>query len=234
MLMTVYVPLDGCKDIVTSFTSREALAIRCNERPGRQCLTIFEASSRQEAEAWKRLRAEEFIGSHYQRYFGSTLESHYPIIAGIWHANDGLSAAVGVRAASNGKLYLEQYLDRPIEAALSQIAGEPVARSGVVEIGNFVSTGRGVTEVFIAAVAHYLVEQGFEYVVVTATRRLRQSLAALGIQWTRLGAADPGRLPDHGRSWGRYYQHDPHIIFGQIIQALPALGAPPSNAVASA
>jgi len=44
-------------------------------------------------------------------------------------------------------------------------------------------------------------------------------LGSFGLAWRALGAARADRLPDHGRSWGTYYEQNPEILVGEIRQS---------------
>jgi hypothetical protein len=54
------------------------------------------------------------------------------------------------------------------------------------------------------------------WVVFTSTRLLLNSFARLNIDTIALAQADPGRLPDRGESWGRYYATNPRVIAANI------------------
>jgi hypothetical protein len=60
-----------------------------------------------------------------------------PWLIGLYDANGELKAASGVHIASQGSLYLEKYLDSPIEVTLSSRLSQSVSRAAIVEIGNF-------------------------------------------------------------------------------------------------
>ena len=57
---------------------------------------------------------------------------------------------------------------------------------------------------------------GAVMVVFTATASLLNSFSRLRLQPHVLAPADPARLPDRGRHWGRYYDTQPKVMFGDI------------------
>jgi hypothetical protein len=72
----------------------------------------------------------------------------------------------------------------------------------------------------IPLLARHLHRLGYEWVVVTATRELRNAFARMGLKPLELAPADPARLPDGGARWGRYYANDPIVVAGRIGHAL--------------
>lgn len=54
-----------------------------------------------------------------------------------------IRAAAGWRSAADRRLMLEQYLDEPVDQAVSRLAGQPVARERIVEVGNLAAERAG-------------------------------------------------------------------------------------------
>ena len=131
-------------------------------------------------------------------------------------------AAAGYAAASVQALFLEQYLDGPIELTLAAALGRPVARAGIVEEGNLAAVSAGMARALIPLLARHLHRLGYRWVAFTATRALRNTFHRLGLRPLRLTRADPARLPDGGASWGTYYDHDPVVMAGKISHGLYA------------
>jgi hypothetical protein len=163
-----------------------------------------------------RKAAEQLIERCYARRYGALITAHYPDLLSV-HAADGSAlAAAGYRSAAGEALYLEVYLDRPVEEELAQAFRRPVARSEIVEIGSLASRSRAASIRLFDRLAQRLQSSSFRYAVVTATTGLRQTLDGLGLAVLDLGAAEPLRLPDQGRAWGSYYETCPRIIAGDI------------------
>jgi Thermostable hemolysin len=161
-----------------------------------------------------RRRVERFIEEHYHRQFGAVIASHYPTLMSL-HAPDGrILAALGLRLAADNRLFLEQYLEQPIDHLVSAAIGETVDRSEIIEIGNLASRSRHATVRLIIAAARHLDTHRYLYAAVTATERLRCIFDSFCFSWTLLGPARAECLPDGGHTWGRYYRHDPQVIVG--------------------
>ena len=166
-----------------------------------------------------RTRVERFIERGYRVRFGSRIVDHYPSILSLEHTRGEVLAAVGIRNAGDEALYLERYLDEPIERAISRVTGDLPLRAEILEIGNLAAIGRSATARLIAAAAAHLEASQCEYAVVTATDELRNLLRSFGFGWHTLADARADRLADRGRSWGRYYERNPKILAGAIKQS---------------
>lgn len=173
----------------------------------------------------ERSRAEAFLEAEYARAFGGRIRAHYPMLMSVRGRDGEVLAAVGFRLASAGPLFLEQYLDEPVEAAIARRLGEPVTRDGVVEIGNLASADPCVSRALFSALAAQLQQLGATYAVATATRQLRRSFERIRFPVTCLAEAEAGRLAQAADDWGTYYACDPQVVVGPISAALPALHA---------
>jgi hypothetical protein len=159
---------------------------------------------------------EEFIAARFQRAYGARVAHFSPHLLGIRDALARWRAASGYTPADGRKLFLEQYLDNPIEVELARCRGRPVARESIVEVGNLAAVSPGSARALIPLLARHLHRLGYEWVVFTATRELRNSFQRLGLSPLGLAAADPARLADDGANWGSYYANDPIVMAGKI------------------
>jgi hypothetical protein len=170
----------------------------------------------------QRAAFEQFIAKRFLRAYGANVTHFLPHLLGV---RDGLAqwqAAAGYAAAHTQKLFLEQYLDRPIEQTLAAALGRPVARENVVEVGNLAASSAGMARALIPQLARHLHKLGYRWVVFTATRALRNSFHRLKLQPLPIAPADPARLPGGGASWGSYYAQEPQVMAGLIALGLRA------------
>lgn len=171
----------------------------------------------------ERRRVERFIEDTYAAAFGGRIAGHYPTLMSVQDDEGVIYAAVGFRHAAQEPLFLEQYLDGPVDQALSRALGAAVERQHVVEIGSLASSGRGATVFLFAAMARHLRQGGLRFAVATATEELRRIFQKAGLGALTLARADPRRLIDGGSSWGAYYQADPVVLAGSIEAACAPL-----------
>ncbi|MDT4819630.1 Thermostable hemolysin [compost metagenome] len=138
-----------------------------------------------------------------------------PELLSMRNHHGALSAVAGLRLASQGQLFLEQYLEAPAETLISQLAARPMARSQIVEVGNLASINSGNARLIIVAVTWLLHLRGLDWVVFTGAPTLINSFRRLGLEPLLLGDADPGRLGD-AQQWGTYYEQKPQVFTGSI------------------
>jgi len=160
---------------------------------------------------------EAFIATVFRERFGADLTRFAPTLVGLHDGSGQLIAAAGFRQAVDGPLFLERYLDAPVEQRLG------VARHDVVEVGHLAATQSGAGRRLIASMAPLLAGRGHQWVVSTLTEELRQLFVRLGIVPQALGIADPALLGDEAAAWGRYYDHRPVVVAGAIGPALQRL-----------
>jgi len=165
---------------------------------------------------------EDFIAARFCRAYGARVTHFLPHLLGVSDGFAHWQAAAGYAAAGAQALFLEQYLDRPIERVLSAALGRPIARPGIVEVGNLAAVSAGMARLIIPQLARHLHRLGYVWVVFTATRALRNSFSRLGLRPLPLTRADPARLADGGASWGTYYDQDPVVMAGKISHGVRA------------
>ncbi len=164
----------------------------------------------------ERRRVEAFIEKTYAKAYGAQVQMHYPYLMSARDAQGKILAAIGFRFARDEKLFLEQYLDQPIETAISNHLRTTVRRESIAELGSLASSGHGATFFLFMVLANYLNANGLEYSAITGTRALQRFFGHLGLDPRLLANADKHRLPDGGKSWGSYYEKSPKVLFGDI------------------
>lgn len=164
----------------------------------------------------ERSQVEAFIAGIYAKTYGAEIGVHYPMLLSVRDTKGKILAALGFRSAAGTPLFLEQYIDAPVEAAIAQAFMRPVARECIVEVGNLASAGHGAAVFLFIALMAYLDCQKFSHLALTGTKVLRGYFRKLGLDPRIMGVADPTRLSDGGTSWGTYYATEPKIIGGDI------------------
>jgi hypothetical protein len=173
----------------------------------------------------ERSACEGFIAARFQRAHGARIGHFSPHLLGVRDALGRWRAASGYTPADGRRLFLEQYLDAPVEEVLARHRGRPIDRHGIVEVGNLAAASTGMARALIPLLAGHLERLGYEWVVFTATRELRNTFARLGLQPVALAPADPARLLARDVDWGRYYDNDPVVMAGRIRHGVRAARA---------
>lgn len=159
---------------------------------------------------------ETLIKERFRQSFGADLHALMPRLFTLRGGDGDLLCAFGLREAAQHRLYMEQYLDEPVEAAISRLSGEAVERARVIEVGNLAALP-GNARTMIVTVTRFLYEAGYHWVVFTGVAGLRAAFARLGLKPQIIAKADPTRLaPDDLAKWGNYFASMPQVMAGDI------------------
>lgn len=175
----------------------------------RNYFTLAERGTGMRTELESRIRAG--FGQHFQ----ACIEGFMPQLAVYRHAS-GAEGVIGIRDAAADTLFLESYLDRPIDMAVSQYAGYGVQRGEIAEVGQFVISDRETVADFFRDLVPFLKSQGYDWVCFTGTNRIRALLSRIGFEGRPIATAIRERVTASGDDWGSYYDHDPVVIVGKL------------------
>ena len=173
----------------------------------------------------RRQRLERFVQRAFARHHGATVRTFMPTLMALEGRGGRVCGVVGFRKAAAEPLFLERYLDGPVELALAAHVGETIARSDIVEVGNLASLSCQAACHLVAALPRVLLADGNQWIVFTATAMVRGMLARFRAPVIELARATRDRLDD-GDEWGRYYDNDPRVVAGYLRHGIaPALAA---------
>lgn len=163
--------------------------------------------------------AIDFIRRRFSLAHQARVSHFMPQLFGLQSEDGSLHGAAGCRRADSGALFLERYLDVPIEQAIFERSGIQVERHQIVEVGNLAAEGAGTARTLIVKLTRQLALQGFRWVTFTGTQEVLNSFYRLGLAPQSLGLADPARMGESLADWGRYYDSQPQVVFGEILPA---------------
>jgi hypothetical protein len=161
---------------------------------------------------------EAFVRAAFERKHGACVRSFMPTLLSS-HDGGGPLGVVGLRAAREEPLYLEHYLDAPIERVLAGCLGRDVPRARIVEVGHLASRNCLGAARMLAALPRYLLARNYEWIVFTGTRTVRGILSRLGAPLHELAPATVECVSRTCDSWGRYYDTDPRVYAGFLPDA---------------
>ena len=164
----------------------------------------------------------DFIRRRFLQAYGAEPSLRIPRLLALTTAQGTLIAAVGVRNASQERLFLEDYLPVPVQLLMPEPGTE---RHRIAEIAHLAGVEAGVSRYLFASLSVWLEGAGYDWVVCTGTNQLRNSFHRLGIGTQVLADADPSKLPDGGAGWGRYYDHHPVVMTIRVADGIAALRA---------
>ena len=176
--------------------------------------------------AVERAEAERFVRRAFRAAYGARIASFMPTLMGLRSDAGALLAVLGLRHCGSEQLFLEHYLERPVEQVLGAATGTMVERPALVEVGNFAVGAAGGGRWLITALTAYLYATGHAWTVFTCGPELQNAFHRLGVELTDLGIAEPERLPGgEVERWGRYYDQGPRVTAANVAQSHRVLSA---------
>lgn len=163
---------------------------------------------------------EAAIYTGFAHAFGADLHEFYPLLSQLTYRRS--RCLLGIRLAANAPLFVEQYLQQPLELHL----GGQVERTEIAELGNLYSTGRMATLGHFIILTHALLQRSIYHLVFTATQQVRDLLSLCQVNAQVISNAN-GDIAS-AKDYGSYYQcvpkvcavdlrHVQHIIQGTAL-----------------
>lgn len=173
----------------------------------------------------RRIEAERLVQERFELTHAARVRTFMPSLLLFTDRSAALWGVAGARSAAGEPLFLERYLDAPIEHAIAARTGAKVRRNQIVEIGNFACLKPHVATRFVASLPRFLIGQGHTWVTFTATSSVRRILKCLGARCVDLGRAEGACAGSAADDWGRYYESDPHVMAGflPLARRIPSL-----------
>lgn len=185
---------------------------------GRRCqgheLLLYQASDA------RREELERFVSDVFASKHGARVCSFMPTLLAMRNDVGAVCSVAGFRCAAEQRLFLERYLDEPIEHAIASAARQHVSRSQIVEVGNLAGVNCRSAMRLVLELPRILLDRGHRWIVFTATDMLRQLLASYHAPLLELADASPLRAQNTGDEWGRYYDSQPRVMVGYLPDGL--------------
>ncbi len=157
-------------------------------------------------------RVCRYITERYYDVYGASIECEYQDLLYVMNDEAQVVAACGMRSASQ-TLFLERYLTQPLEDTLSSVYGCPIERSSVVETGHLTASASGAAGLLMDGLWRTLKITGYDYLVLTCTRRLSHRFRGLPLHIIARATQDEA---GHEYDWGSYYEQQPQVMSGKI------------------
>ncbi len=160
-----------------------------------------------------RREVEAFIHAVFKTTYGAHITEFMPTLVALRDESGVLMAAFGLQQATQDRLFLEQYIDMPIEQLFTAQLGKPITRNEITCIGNLAVSNPRNAGVLIAHIIQHSLDIGIEWCVATAHHSLQNGLIKGGRDVYPLHEADKSRLPEAEQAiWGSYYDNMPQIV----------------------
>ena len=180
-----------------------------------------------------RQEAERFIANRFADKLEAKITSFMPTLLVVRNKQHSIVAACGVRPGTEQRLFLETYLDEPIERTIGELTKQHsscIARQDIVEIGNLASSSFSASRFLFKALFDYCNEQRFIWVAFTSCQRLITAFKHLGLSLVELADARESCVSEPVGSWGSYYQDAPVVLAGRL-QTAQTVFAPEPTAI---
>jgi len=166
-------------------------------------------------------KVEAFIKAGFMKTFGANISVTMPFLLSV--SEGKLKAALGIRPATSG-LFIEQYLDKPIER-LSFFLSHHANREDIVEIGNLYSNSNRFTIPLFLVTAVSLFCLNFRFMAFSGTNKVIDLINKAGIDYEYICEATPGQLENSIDEWGSYYETKPIVVVVSLAQVMQVIEA---------
>lgn len=168
----------------------------------------------------ERVEAENFVRGSFMTHYGAHIDHFLPSLMTLRNDGGRLLAVLGLRNPEDEKLFLEHYLESPVEQVLNRTIQSQVKRTDLIEVGNFAVGAVGGGRWLITALTAFLHTSGRQWAVFTCGPILRNAFDRLGIRLIDLALADPRSLTsEESRKWGSYYDSKPRVMAANVAQS---------------
>ena len=163
---------------------------------------------------------ERFVQEAFALKHAAKVCSFMPTLLAMRNESHAVCGVAGFRSAGDQVLFLERYLDQPIERAIAEVTQQPVDRAHIVEVGNLAGVSCRAAVRLVIELPRLLLDRGHRWIVFTATDAVRQLLQSYQAPLLDLGEANACRVQQTGDDWGRYYETHPRLMVGYLPDGL--------------
>jgi hypothetical protein len=168
----------------------------------------------------QREHLERFVRDVFAARHGARVCSFMPTLLAMRNHVGSVCSVAGFRCAAGQELFLERYLDEPIERAIASIVAQQVCRAQIVEVGNLAGANCRSAMRLVLELPRILLDRGHRWIVFTATDTVRQLLASYHAPLLDLAPASAARAQSTGDEWGHYYESRPRVMAGYLPDGL--------------
>jgi hypothetical protein len=165
---------------------------------------------------------QAYIATCFARAYRAEVTEFAPLLLELRCAGK-INGVAGIRPADRSPLFLEHYLDDPVERVAATLTGQPIERREIVELGNLAALRPGACQLINIILAATLHDAGFRYAGLVSTAKLERILRRQHFSVQNVVAADPARLGRAAAKWGGYYDSDPKVIWIDLAKTVAAL-----------
>jgi hypothetical protein len=168
------------------------------------------------ANSQQRGQLERYVARCFARAYKAEVTEFSPLLLDVKCAGN-ISGVAGIRMAGTSPLFLEHYLDVPVEEVVENTFGEAVSRNDIVEIANLAALRPGACQLLLLMLAGVLHTAGFRYAAFAGTDQIIKTVHKLSEAVRPVGIADPSRLGADADHWGSYYDTSPQLLVVDLV-----------------
>ncbi|WP_105170082.1 thermostable hemolysin [Pseudoalteromonas sp. T1lg23B] len=155
---------------------------------------------------------EQCVKAGFASAYQANLHDFYPLLSRLTTPHG--YCVLGLRRAENSELFVEQYVQQPIEAFLPHCQ----SRDQIAELGNLFSTHRSATLGHFIVVTMALLASEIRFLAFTGTMQVRKLMALCQVPICELSAAQPECVAS-AKDYGSYYEADPKVCVVDLLNA---------------
>ena len=174
----------------------------------------------------RRTELERYVQQAFALKHAAQVRSFMPTLLALQGLGGRVCGVTGYREAAVEDLFLERYLDQPVQDAIAAASGAFVNRTQIVEVGNLASLSCRAAVHLVALLPQHLLQQSQRWVVFTATQGVRHILQRFRAPLYELAPARAECVSGLGDDWGSYYRTDPRVMAGYLPDGLKLAGFP--------
>jgi hypothetical protein len=168
----------------------------------------------------ERSEAEAFVSTGFAATHEARIRNFMPELLTFRGSSGHIRGVLGLRGAAREALFLERYLDHPIEQAIACLVGATVRRAEIVEVGNLATASGRDAMRMVALLPSYLLSRSFRWLVFTGTASVQGMIRGFEAPLLELARAERERAGCGTDDWGRYYESDPRVFAGYLPHSL--------------
>lgn len=166
---------------------------------------------------------ERYIADTYSQAYQASVTEFAPYLLELT-CGGSISGVAGIRPAMSNnaanKLFLEHYLDVPLDELVAPRVGKPTERAAYVEVCNLAARRPGACQLINIVLVASLYAAGFRYAGFVSTAQLERIVRKQHFSVRNIAVADPSRLGNVAGQWGNYYECSPNVLLVDIRKTL--------------
>lgn len=155
---------------------------------------------------------EKFISKVFKRVYNAELKFFHQNLLTV--QSEGIEGAIGFSSCENA-IFLEQYLDLPIEEEIYRLSMIKTGRHNIAEVGNLAAIRNGSGAKLMIAMTECLLLYGYKFATFTGTNQIFSIFNKLGYTPMIITCAEKEKV-SNSNAWGSYYEYSPRVAVADL------------------